>query len=62
MAQAQNTPASRSVMRMRDATVFSFHAVKVITAAEGGIVTTQNDAVAQRLRLLRSHGMTRDPG
>lgn len=44
-----------------DLTVFSFHAVKIVTTAEGGIVTTQDDAVAAKLRLLRSHGMTRDP-
>ena len=44
-----------------DATVFSFHAVKVITTAEGGLVATQDAALAERLRLLRSHGMTRDP-
>jgi UDP-4-amino-4,6-dideoxy-N-acetyl-beta-L-altrosamine transaminase len=43
-----------------DATVFSFHAVKVVTTAEGGMVTTRDAAVAERLRLLRSHGMTRD--
>jgi len=43
-----------------DATVFSFHAVKVVTTAEGGLVTTQNSQIAKRLRLLRSHGMTRD--
>lgn len=43
-----------------DATVFSFHAVKIVTTGEGGIVTTQDDALAQRLRLLRSHGMTRE--
>lgn len=42
------------------ATVFSFHAVKVVTTAEGGIVTTQDAALAKRLRLLRSHGMTRE--
>lgn len=42
-----------------DATVFSFHAVKIITTAEGGIVTTQNAKLAEQLRLLRSHGMTR---
>jgi UDP-4-amino-4,6-dideoxy-N-acetyl-beta-L-altrosamine transaminase len=42
------------------ATVFSFHAVKVVTTAEGGMVTTQDSALAKRLRLLRSHGMTRD--
>lgn len=42
------------------ASVFSFHAVKIVTTAEGGLVTTQDAALAQRLRLLRSHGMTRD--
>jgi len=43
-----------------DATVFSFHAVKIVTTGEGGIITTQNSELASRLRLLRSHGMTRD--
>jgi UDP-4-amino-4,6-dideoxy-N-acetyl-beta-L-altrosamine transaminase len=43
-----------------DATVFSLHAVKVITSAEGGIVTTNDAALAQRLRHLRSHGITRE--
>lgn len=43
-----------------DATVFSFHAVKIITSAEGGMVTTPHADVAKRLRLLRSHGITRD--
>lgn len=42
-------------------TVFSFHAVKIVTSAEGGIVTTHSAELAHRLRLLRSHGMTRDP-
>jgi UDP-4-amino-4,6-dideoxy-N-acetyl-beta-L-altrosamine transaminase len=44
-----------------DATVFSFHAVKIVTTAEGGMITTHDAALARRLRLLRSHGMTRDP-
>ncbi|MDE1947080.1 MAG: aminotransferase class I/II-fold pyridoxal phosphate-dependent enzyme, partial [Burkholderiales bacterium] len=43
-----------------DATVFSFHAVKIVTTAEGGLVATHDAALAQRLRLLRAHGMTRD--
>jgi UDP-4-amino-4,6-dideoxy-N-acetyl-beta-L-altrosamine transaminase len=43
-----------------DATVFSFHAVKIITTGEGGMVTTQDAETARRLRLLRSHGMSRD--
>lgn len=47
--------------RHADITVFSMHAVKIVTTAEGGMLTTQDDALAERLRLLRSHGMTRDP-
>lgn len=44
-----------------DIVVFSFHPVKVITTAEGGLAVTNDDRVAERLRLLRSHGITRDP-
>ena len=43
-----------------DATVFSFHAVKIVTTAEGGMIVTQDDLLADKLRLLRSHGVTRD--
>lgn len=43
-----------------DLTVFSFHAVKIVTTAEGGIVTARDPALAKKLRLLRSHGMTRE--
>jgi UDP-4-amino-4,6-dideoxy-N-acetyl-beta-L-altrosamine transaminase len=46
--------------RWADITVFSFHAVKVVTTAEGGMLTTQDTQLAEQLRLLRSHGMTRD--
>jgi dTDP-4-amino-4,6-dideoxygalactose transaminase len=42
-------------------TVFSFHPVKIITTGEGGIATTNDDALAQAMRLLRTHGITRDP-
>lgn len=45
-----------------DMTVFSFHPVKIITAAEGGMVLTNDAQLAARLQLLRSHGVTRDPG
>lgn len=44
-----------------DLTVFSFHPVKNITTAEGGAVLTNNKALADRVRLFRSHGMTKDP-
>ena len=44
-----------------DITVFSFHPVKIITTGEGGAATTNDDHLAQRLRELRSHGVTRDP-
>jgi len=44
-----------------DMTVFSFHPVKHITTAEGGMVTTNNEELARRLRLFRSHGVERDP-
>jgi UDP-4-amino-4,6-dideoxy-N-acetyl-beta-L-altrosamine transaminase len=42
-------------------TVFSFHPVKIITSGEGGMVLTHRPELAERLRRLRSHGMTRDP-
>ena len=47
--------------RYSDITVFSFHPVKIITTAEGGMATTRDDGLAQRMALLRSHGITRDP-
>lgn len=47
--------------RYSDITVFSFHPVKIITTAEGGMALTNNDDLATRLGLFRSHGITRDP-
>lgn len=47
--------------RHSDMTVFSFHPVKPITTAEGGAVTTRDQVLADKLRLYRSHGITRDP-
>lgn len=43
-----------------DITIFSFHPVKIITTAEGGVATTKNEELAQKMDLLRSHGITRD--
>ena len=42
------------------AAVFSFHPIKAITTGEGGMVTTDDAALAERLRLLRFHGIARD--
>lgn len=44
-----------------DITVFSFHPVKIITTAEGGLATTNSDELASKMELLRSHGVTRNP-
>ncbi|MBH3359058.1 UDP-4-amino-4,6-dideoxy-N-acetyl-beta-L-altrosamine transaminase [Pseudomonas guariconensis] len=47
--------------RFSDITVFSFHPVKIVTTAEGGMAVTNDDQLAARMALLRSHGITRDP-
>jgi UDP-4-amino-4,6-dideoxy-N-acetyl-beta-L-altrosamine transaminase len=44
-----------------DVTVFSFHPVKPITSAEGGMATTNDDELADRMRRFRSHGIDRRP-
>lgn len=46
--------------RYSDITIFSFHPVKIITTAEGGMAMTNDPKLAKRMRLLRSHGITRD--
>lgn len=46
--------------RYSDITVFSFHPVKIITTAEGGMALTNSDLLAAEMALLRSHGITRD--
>ena len=43
-----------------DMATFSFHPVKTIACGEGGMVTTKDDDLAARLKLLRNHGMSRD--
>jgi UDP-4-amino-4,6-dideoxy-N-acetyl-beta-L-altrosamine transaminase len=48
--------------RWSHATVFSFHPVKIITSAEGGMVLTNDGALAEKMRMLRTHGITRDAG
>ena len=41
-------------------TVFSFHPVKIITTAEGGLATTNSKKLAEKMALYRTHGITRD--
>ncbi|MCL1036425.1 UDP-4-amino-4,6-dideoxy-N-acetyl-beta-L-altrosamine transaminase [Shewanella submarina] len=45
-----------------DITVFSFHPVKIITSAEGGVATTNCASLAQKMAMFRSHGIIRDAG
>ncbi len=47
--------------RYSDITVFSFHPVKIITTGEGGMLTTQRRDLYEKIKLLRSHGITREP-
>ncbi len=47
--------------RYSDITVFSFHPVKIITTAEGGMALSNVAHLANKMALLRSHGITRDP-
>ena len=44
-----------------DAAIFSFHPVKHIAAGEGGMITTNNLKLAEKLRLLRTHGIEKNP-
>ncbi len=57
-AQYQQKPVGSC--QYSDIAVFSFHPVKIMTTAEGGLAVTQQQLLAQKLELLRSHGVTRD--
>jgi len=46
--------------RYSDITVFSFHPVKIVTTAEGGLACTNDPVLAQRMEIFRSHGITRE--
>ena len=50
----------RPVGQLADITVLSFHPVKIVTTGEGGVAMTDDEELARRMRLLRSHGVTRD--
>lgn len=51
----------KRVGTLADMTMFSFHPVKAVTTGEGGVVTTDEAYLCERLRQFRSHGVTRDP-
>ncbi|MCI8893939.1 MAG: UDP-4-amino-4,6-dideoxy-N-acetyl-beta-L-altrosamine transaminase [Lachnospiraceae bacterium] len=50
----------RRIGTFSDMTIFSFHPVKPITTGEGGMVVTDDEKLYQRLKLFRSHGITRE--
>lgn len=50
----------RNVGTLSPLTAFSFYATKTLTTGEGGMVTTDDEAFAERIRLMRLHGMSRD--
>jgi perosamine synthetase len=54
------TYRDRRVGAIADLTTFSLHPVKHITTGEGGVITTDDDTLAQRLRLFRNHGINSD--
>ncbi|MGD0733411.1 MAG: DegT/DnrJ/EryC1/StrS family aminotransferase [Terracidiphilus sp.] len=60
---AHSLPASYHGVRvgtLSELTAFSFYATKTLTTGEGGMVTTENDDLAARMRMMRLHGISRD--
>jgi len=55
----QNQPVGSC--RYSDVTVFSFHAVKIITTGEGGVALTRDSDLHKKMMSLRSHGISKDP-
>ena len=51
---------SKKIGSLVDITTFSFHPVKHITTGEGGMITTNDDKLYNKLKLFRTHGITRD--
>lgn len=50
----------RAIGTIGDVTAFSFYAIKNLTTAEGGMITTDNDKLAEKMRLLSLHGISKD--
>lgn len=57
-----NAPAQVGDGRWSEMAVFSFHPVKTLTTGEGGMIATADPLIAQRLKVMRSHGMLRPEG
>lgn len=55
------TYKGRKIGSIADITTFSFHPVKTVTCGEGGAIMTNDDDIAKKLYLYRSHGITREP-
>ncbi|MCR8632391.1 UDP-4-amino-4,6-dideoxy-N-acetyl-beta-L-altrosamine transaminase [Paenibacillus radicis (ex Xue et al. 2023)] len=51
----------KKIGTLADMTMFSFHPLKHVTTAEGGMIVTDNEEFYQKLVLFRSHGITKDP-
>lgn len=56
----QSERCIRKIGAVGHASVFSFYATKTIATGEGGMVTTEDDHLAERIRLMRLHGISRD--
>lgn len=50
----------RMIGKLSPLTVFSFYATKTITTGEGGMIVTDNDEMAERMRIMRLHGISKD--
>src|SRR5207302_2785681 len=50
----------KPVGALSEMTAFSFYATKTLTTGEGGMLTTESDAIAERVRIMRLHGIERD--
>lgn len=55
-----STYGGKTIGALSDITCFSFYATKTITTGEGGMICTENDALAERCRIMALHGISKD--
>ena len=60
MSQDMQPGRGKMIGSIGDITCFSFYATKTLATGEGGMVTTENDEWAERMRMLRLHGISKD--